>query len=380
MRDRMRLHTFSFALALRLWSKPHYRNPSFQHDIQANFSNVVLPSTGICLIYLTYNRLVTFLFLLFVYPVICLTAAISYWYGSAGTKLSPVDHIAKLYLQNLLCPEDWFAYWRLNSRLTAWDGFVQKAHDKTIETDYRFEDKWDFVSKGKERGVRVAPLLASNSKAIVIKHRNEEGGMGIHFYRNALFGGDWIFHEILNNSKFVASLLPNNAPLSTYRVITCAHATGNKIEALSCVFRAGRKGASTDHNAIPFDVDIRNSIFGLGRSNMHWYQTNPFSPMSRPYDNRTWRAHPDTGRELTDLKVLDLKAILSCAVTAHKNLCPTVPIVGWDVVHTSHSIKICLLEANMSCNFFLGTFSRKKYFRFVHEHFLRLSSQKKKNV
>jgi hypothetical protein len=30
---------------------------------------------------------------------------------------------------------------------------------------------------------------------LVCKNKNIEGGMGIHFFKNAAFGGDWILQE-----------------------------------------------------------------------------------------------------------------------------------------------------------------------------------------
>ena len=32
------------------------------------------------------------------------------------------------------------------------------------------------------------------------KNKNIEGGMGIHFFKNAAFGGDWILQEKMVNS------------------------------------------------------------------------------------------------------------------------------------------------------------------------------------
>ena len=48
------------------------------------------------------------------------------------------------------------------------------------------ENKWAFIEKGRNKGVAVSPVL--ETPAFCIKHKNEEGGMGIHFFRNALEG------------------------------------------------------------------------------------------------------------------------------------------------------------------------------------------------
>ena len=50
---------------------------------------------------------------------------------------------------------------------------------------------------------------------------------------------------------------------------------------------------------------------------------------------------------------------------AHARMCPRVPLVGWDVALTNEGL--CLLEANLSCNFFRATFDWQGYFSFVEE-------------
>jgi hypothetical protein len=64
-------------------------------------------------------------------------------------------------------------------------------------------------------------------------------------------GGDWILQERMTNSKFIASLLPEDAPLSTLRVITGSRrwlmqqgsagqqAAAGGVEVMTVVFRAG---------------------------------------------------------------------------------------------------------------------------------------------
>ena len=71
---------------------------------------------------------------------------------------------------------------------------------------------------------------ASNKKSqltysISVYHtlrRLGKGGMGLFFFKNATEGGDWIIQERLENDAFVTSLLPDNAPLSTMRVISAS--------------------------------------------------------------------------------------------------------------------------------------------------------------
>ena len=77
------------------------------------------------------------------------------------------------------------------------------------------------------------------------------------------------------------------------------------IEALSCVFRAGRKGASTDHSSILFDVDIDTGLIREGSTNAHWYALGPRAPWTTPWrSSYTTNVHPDApDRTVAGLKI-----------------------------------------------------------------------------
>jgi hypothetical protein len=42
------VHVYSLAKTLHLWDQPHYRAPTFAHDLRANLKNVAIPGTGGC--------------------------------------------------------------------------------------------------------------------------------------------------------------------------------------------------------------------------------------------------------------------------------------------------------------------------------------------
>jgi hypothetical protein len=77
------------------------------------------------------------------------------------------------------------------------------------------------------------------------------------------------------------------------------------IEALSCVFRAGRRGASTDHSSILFDVDIASGLIKEGSTNAHWYGLGPRAPLTTPWRSTYSTAvHPDApDRRVAGLKI-----------------------------------------------------------------------------
>ena len=99
--------------------------------------------------------------------------------------------------------------------------------------------------------------------------------------------GDWIIQEKLSNDAFLSTLLPEDAPLSTFRVITSSRVSldgdGAEVRALSCVFRAGMKHAVTDHQAVLFDVDRATGRILKGTTNQNWYRLGLDKIFSTPW-------------------------------------------------------------------------------------------------
>ncbi|CAM9327127.1 unnamed protein product, partial [Phaeothamnion confervicola] len=368
-RRQARVQCYSLALIFYLWSKPHYRNASYQEDMVKNLRNVAVPGTGLPLSVVSHFRIVALLFVLFVNPILCLAAALN---GLRRFKRPWAD----AYCEQLLCPQDWFSFWRLNCRLASYHAL------ETGSPGYAQEDKWTFLVDGMKKGVPVSPVL--DTPALVVKDKNEEGGLGIFFYKNALHGGDWILQERLYNDAFVSSLLPSNAPLSTMRVITAsrwwlerqagradADIGADCVAALSSVFRAGRAGASTDHSSILFDVDAATGAIRRGTTNAHWYRLGPAAMAGCPWTStHDAEVHPDCDTRLTGAVIPDMAGILKTVREAHRTMLPDVPLVGWDVAMTTRGI--CLLEVNLSCNFFRGSFDVDAYIELIDDYFVAL--------
>merc|ERR1711988_1708560 len=94
-------------------------------------------------------------------------------------------------------------------------------------------------------------------------------------FKNAVHGGDWIIQERLQNCEELRKLLPADAPLSTFRVITMADPQEDgKIEhlAMTFVWRAGRAGKTTDHSSILLAVDPASLKVQDGKAFSNWYQ------------------------------------------------------------------------------------------------------------
>lgn len=387
-----KIHVYGIWLDLYLWALPHYRAPSYRHDLLANLRNVALPGTGIPLSTFCVAKPVAWVFFLFLYPLAAMAGAVNVARTARGLR-GKYAALAAAFHEHLLAPQDWFSYWRLNSRIAAYHQVL------TGSPGYAQEDKWTFLREGARLGVPVSPVLEHAS--IVVKNKNEEGGLGIYFYRNALAGGDWIIQERLENSDFLRQhLLPPGAPLSTLRVITASrgglapadprlgHAPTDEgfsalpvdhIQALSCVFRAGRAGAATDHASILFDVDAETGRIREGSTNAHWYQLGLRSIPRTPWRSRyRTAAHPDApARPLTGLQIPDMGGIRRLVRRAHFLMLPDVPLVGWDVALTTKGL--VLLEVNLSCNFFRGTFQKGPYFQFCRDYLDVLQKLREEN-
>eukprot|EP00605_Chrysophyceae_sp_TOSAG23-4_P001435 GSChrysophyteH1.ASY1.ANO1.1563.1 assembled CDS len=373
-----RVQVYSLALIFTLWSEKHYRCASFQQDMLDNLRNVAIPGTGIPLSLFCHSWWLCFMFVL-----IC------------GLRGGGLTALSKHYIDHLFHPVDWFSFWRLNCRLVSWHSLLLKPKGYTLE------DKWAFLKHGESIGVPVSPFM-HKPQTIVVKNKNIEGGMGIHFFQNAVHGGEWILQDKLQNAHWLDKLLPKPAPLSTMRVITSCEYTLAKhghaesidtsdlstakkyVKALSAVLRLGRARATTDHTSVLFDVDIASGKVKEGTSNSQWYDLGPDKVLTCPWlpQNDGFQRHPDTPNNppVTGFTIPDMQKALDIVIESHHNMLPDVPLVGWDVAFCTNGVY--LLEVNLSCNFFRGTFDIPQYLSFVDEHFRdleKISRSKPKN-
>ena len=71
-----RLQIYWLALSIRIWDEPHYRSGTFQNDLRKNLRNVAVPKTGIPLSWFCHSKILATVFVLIVFPLLCLAAAI----------------------------------------------------------------------------------------------------------------------------------------------------------------------------------------------------------------------------------------------------------------------------------------------------------------
>jgi hypothetical protein len=140
-----RVQLCSLALNIFLWDKIHYRHPSFAHDLRANLRNVAVPGTGLPLSFFCWTKLLGYLMLVLINPILCFLGAVNVALKESAKKggegITFMNALARAYRQHLLFPDDWFSYWRLNCSLASWYWFV------TRESGYDLENKWIFLQK-----------------------------------------------------------------------------------------------------------------------------------------------------------------------------------------------------------------------------------------
>jgi hypothetical protein len=365
------LHTL--ALNMKLWSEPHYRADSLRHDLVANFSNIAFPGTGIPMSWVCCSKMVAIMYLLVCHPWVILAASLVI---SRSTLHRRGRTFGEIFEEELLAPKHWFALWRINSTLVAAHHNAH-AHAPKIQNEYRYENKWDFLELALQQEkassavqFKVTPIITKVAE-MVCKHKNIEGGMGIHMFKNAVHGGDWILQERLYNCAELQALLPADAPLSTFRVITMVDPTAETVESSHCamtfVFRAGRAGKDTDHSSILFAVNPDTLQIQDGKMFSNWYQVGK-TGSSNLLSKQEIEVHPDTKENLTGKELTCAQDAVKMCVEAHKSLMPHVPTIGWDVAVADGQGAV-LLEANLSCNFFGGVYDRQKYLKILDTYF-----------
>lgn len=321
------IHLYNLYLIFKLWDLPHYRNKTYGDDINKNLYNLYIPNTFISMYYLSYNKYIALISILFIYPVYCFITNNE---------------------QLLLYPDNWFWIWRYNCNL------VQLDYSKTSSKSYKNENKKIFLEKCDYFNIPVSPSIKYN---IIVKNIEIEGGMGIHTFNK----NKWIIQKILSNNKFLKDILPNNAPLSTLRIITYK-TQHNKPSVLSGCLRPGMNNAITDHDSILFSININNGVLETGCINKEWYNK---------YYNNThiiYNKHPQHTKKITGLTIPDFNKIKNICINAHSTLLDEIPIAGWDVALTNE-YDICLLEVNLSCNLFCANYNKLDYHNFLKSYY-----------
>ena len=168
----------------RLWNAPHYRSGTWAEDCRKNLRNVALPGTGIALSYVCAYYVVAVAFLWLGVPLAALAAAIVRVDGQRTVpppRGAPRVSLGRAFVEALLAcghgGHTWFSFWRLNTALASYHALT------TADNGYALEDKLTFLQACEREGIAVSPWL--RHPRLIVKHRNEEGGLGLMKFDNA---------------------------------------------------------------------------------------------------------------------------------------------------------------------------------------------------
>ena len=124
----------------------------------------------------------------------------------------------------------------------------------------------------------------------------------------------------------------NPSSLNTARLITARHADGS-IELLTGCIRVGHPGSVVDNassGGILFRADPRTGEIAEGYD----------------YTGAVYSAHPETGKQITGLRIPRWEEFRDFCVSAHRHGPEGLVLVGWDVCVSDDMI--CMIEVNVS--------------------------------
>ena len=115
--------------------------------------------------------------------------------------------------------------------------------------------------------------------------------------------------------------------------------------------------------------------------NANWYKLGASAILSTPWRSRSkndYHEHPDAdGVMVSGNHVPGLQDMLHLVEQAHYDMTPHVPFAGWDVVLSADKkVPVCLLEVNLSCNFFRGSFDQQYYLDSIEAFMEKLQAQR----
>ncbi len=141
---------------------------------------------------------------------------------------------------------------------------------------------------------------------------------------------EYIVEPYIRQTGLLHELNPSS--LNTARLITARHADGS-IQLLTACIRVGHSGSVVDNassGGILFRADPRTGEIAEGYD----------------YAGAVYSAHPETGKQITGLRIPRWEEFRDFCVSAHRHGPEGLALVGWDVCVSDDMI--CMIEVNVS--------------------------------
>jgi hypothetical protein len=207
---------------------------------------------------------------------------------------------------------------------------------RTRAEHFWLDDKTRFLERARNEGLPLPPTVTADEAIArggewVVKDPTRDLGYGVEIMdarELAKFEDkdELIVQERLRNHPDLLKAYPDDAPLSSLRVITLLDEETGKPRVLRCAVRMGRAGMPVDNTQ---QGGIWANLDAEGR----------FTAGVTKHDVGTWKdgkpvrhgVHPDSGRSFVGLKVPWFEEGRRMALDAHERLLPGVLTVGWDI-------------------------------------------------
>ncbi len=212
---------------------------------------------------------------------------------------------------------------------------------------HRLDDKNVFVAACKGIGLPTPRTYTRGEvpadATLVIKDPREDQGRGVRVLTSEQIAAlptdvAWQIQDRLINHPDLQRLLPAGAPLSTLRVVTVRPPTGEPAVAMTS-WRMGMAGELVDNRPgrrIIAAVDPETGRIGHAEAP---------GPAGAPLLTR----HPQSEYDFTGEFLPDWQRIREVCESAHRELTPNAPTVGWDIAVTPDGP--LLIELNLAAGY-----------------------------
>jgi hypothetical protein len=334
--------TWALSLPYRLWDKViRYDGRTFE-DLQAGRLSAamrrVLPLRALYLLFLFAWPLVAF-----VRSLKRGRGALRYWRLCLGYPELSVLHPDADY-------NDREAKWsRPDFSLGMY--YAWRWH-RSAPNSLRIDDKRHFLVECEKHGIPTPPTYTAaqavaRGGTFIVKDPQRDLGAGVAALTadeiRALGdeADELIIQMKLHNHAELLKVLPDDAPLSSFRVITTLDPKTREPHVSRCAIRIGRAGVDADNTArggIWAQVDRRTGKILAGVTKASFGRSERGVPVR-------FETHPDTGKSFVGMRVPWFDEGRLLALVAHRRLGLDLISLGWDVaISASGPI---LLEVNV---------------------------------
>ena len=344
-----RIFIFSLGSIYTLWNSQHYRGGTFSVTFKKQIEEIKSFEAFYFSIFLR-NRFFFSLFLFIGFPILCyIKSVISQ--GFINFLIIP-----KHFRENLLYFKSPLGFFITSSI------FIHYQWLTTKSSNFQLDNLIQLYQKATDIGLATSKLIPQGE--IVIKHKNIEGGMGIHFFKNILShpSGDWIIKE---QPEIHFSLIENFPELKlagcefhvfTHRRASIDHERDDPVEIISCFLKLYSKIPEVKpiYYNIDFNTKIIDSQIKNEKGSKSWILLNIFNSKN----NKKVQVIP------SNKKISQITEITKLAAKLHSELFKEIPLLSSVIKLTSSGPIIDQIYFS-SCYF--RYCDNKQYFSIIDE-------------